>query len=173
MAKTFAKITELRERAQKGLVEARPIGGRVLLPGEYVFDTNPECRYETRTIAGSDWNLVSEAGSDRSYLQLEVQSNHGWVDVSTLMKRTKPEGASSLVYVNDWIQQFADVVELAAALAGHTLVVSRDRANTYSTYKEGQTVEPYINGVAYKAALLESTPAPASTANAQNTSEKK
>ena len=159
MAKTFAKITELKERAQKGLVEARPIGGRVLLPGEYVFDTNPECRYETRTIAGSD----------RSYLQLEVQSNHGWVDVSTLMKRTKPENAPSLVYVNDWIQQYADVVELAAALAGRTLVVSRERANTYSTYKEGQTVEPYVNGVAYKAALLESTPAPASTANAQNT----
>ena len=153
MAKTFAKITELRERAQKGLVEARPIGGRVLLPGEYVFDTNPECRYETRTISGSD----------RSYLQLEVQSNHGWVDVSTLMKRTKPEGAPSLVYVNDWIQQYADVVELAAALAGRTLVVSRDRTNTYSTYKEGQTVEPYVNGVAYKATLLESTPAPAAS----------
>lgn len=152
MAKTFAKITELKERAQKGLVEARPIGGRVLLPGEYVFDANPECRYETRTIAGAD----------RSYLQLEVQSNHGWVDVSTLMKRTKPEGAPSLVYVNDWIQQYADVVELAAALAGRTLVVSRDRTNTYSTYKEGQTVEPYINGVAYKAALLDSTTAAAS-----------
>lgn len=158
MAKTFAKITELRERAQKGLVEARQIGGRVLLPGEYVFDTNPECRYETRTIAGSD----------RSYLQLEVQSNHGWVDVATLMKRTKPEGAPSLVYVNDWIQQYSDVVELAAALAGHTLVVSRDRVNTYSTYKEGQTVEPYINGVAYKATLLDSTPV---SANAQNTTE--
>lgn len=158
MAKTFAKITELRERAQRGLVEARPIGGRVLLPGEYVFDTNPECRYETRTIAGSD----------RSYLQLEVQSNHGWVDVATLMKRTKPEGAPSLVYVNDWIQQYSDVVELAAALAGHTLVVSRDRVNTYSTYKEGQTVEPYINGVAYKATLLDSTPV---SANAQNTTE--
>ena len=161
MAKTFAKITELRERAQKGLVEARPIGGRILLPGEYVFDTNPECRYETRTISGSD----------RSYLQLEVQSNHGWVDVSTLMKRTKPEGAPSLVYVNDWIQQYADVVELAAALAGCTLVVSRDRTNTYSTYKEGQTVEPYVNGVAYKAALLESTP-PA-TVNAPNATKEK
>ena len=164
MAKTFAKITELKERAQKGLVEARPIGGRVLLPGEYVFDTNPECRYETRTIAGSD----------RSYLQLEVQSNHGWVDVSTLMKRTKPEGAPSLVYVNDWIQQYADVVELAAALAGRTLVVSRDRTNTYSTYKEGQTVEPYVNGVAYKAALLDSTPAPAaSVTEAPNTPKEK
>lgn len=160
MAKTFAKIAELRERAQKGLVEARPIGGRVLLPGEYVFGSNPECRYETRTIAGSD----------RSYLQLEVQSNHGWVDVSTLMKRTKPEGAPSLVYVNDWIQQFADIVELAAALEGRTLVVSRDRVNTYSTYKEGQTVEPYVNGVAYKASLIDSTPV---TANAQNTPEKK
>ena len=164
MAKTFAKITELKERAQKGLVEARPIGGRVLLPGEYTFDANPECRYETRTIAGSD---------NRSYLQLEVQSNHGWVDVATLMKRTKPEGAPSLVYVNDWIQQYADVVELAAALAGHTLVVSRDRANTYSTYKEGQTVEPYINGVAYKATLLDSTPAPAASANTQNTTKEK
>ena len=162
MAKTFAKITELRERAQKGLVEARPIGGRVLLPGEYTFDTNPECRYETRTIAGSD----------RSYLQLEVQSNHGWVDVSTLMKRTKPENAPSLVYVNDWIQQFADVVELAAALAGHTLVVSRDRTNTYSTYKEGQTVDPYVNGVAYKAALLDSTPA-ATTTEAPEASKNK
>ena len=161
MAKTFAKVTELRERVQKGLVEARPIGGRVLLPGEYVFDANPECRYETRTISGSD----------RSYLQLEVQSNHGWVDVSTLMKRTKPEGASALVYVNDWIQQYADIVELAAALAGRTLVVSRDRANTYSTYKEGQTVEPYINGVAYKATLLDSTPV--ATANAQNTPKEK
>ena len=163
MAKTFAKITELRERAQKGLVEARPIGGRVLLPGEYVFDANPECRYETRTISGSD----------RSYLQLEVQSNHGWVDVSTLMKRTKPENAPSLVYVNDWIQQYADVVELAAALAGRTLVVSRERANTYSTYKEGQTVEPYVNGVAYRASLLDSTPAPAATANSQNAHKEK
>ena len=89
------------------------------------------------------------------------------------MKRTKPDGAPSLVYVNDWIQQYADVVELAAALAGRTLVVSRDRANTYSTYKEGQTVEPYINGVAYKAALLDSTPAPAATANSQNTPKEK
>ena len=87
------------------------------------------------------------------------------------MKRTKPEGAPSLIYVNDWIQQFADVVELAAALAGHTLVVSRDRVNTYSTYKEGQTVEPYVNGVAYKAALLESTST--ATANAQNTPKEK
>lgn len=160
MAKTFAKITELRERAQKGLVEARPIGGRVLLPGEYIFNTNPECRYETRTIAGSD----------RTYLQLEVQSNHGWIDISTLMKRTK-ENAPSLVYVNDWIQQFADVVELAAALAGHTLSVSLNKVNTYSTYKEGQTVEPYVNGVAYKAALLDSTPANAQ--DTQNTTEEK
>ena len=101
-----------------------------------------------------------------------MQSNHGWVDVSTLMKRTKPEGAPSLVYVNDWIQQYADVVELAAALAGHTLVVSRDRTNTFSTYKEGQTVDPYINGVAYKAVLLDSTPAPAASANTQNTTTK-
>ena len=163
MAKTFAKITELSERAQKGLVEARPIGGRVLLPGEYVFDANPECRYETRTIAGSD----------RSYLQLEVQSNRGWIDVATLMKRTKPENAPSLVYVNDWIQQYADVVELAAALAGHTLVVSRDRTNTYSTYKEGQTVDPYVNGVAYKAALIDSTPTPTAQANANAQTKEK
>lgn len=145
MAKTITNVNDFVTKSKDGVISARPIGGRVLLPNTYVFDQNPEIRYEERDITGSN----------RSYLQVEIKSNHGWVDIAQLMKRTKSsKDSASLEYINDWIQEYSDVAELADALAGNTLVVTRDRVDTYSTYRDGQTVPAYVNGVAYKANLV-------------------
>lgn len=154
MAKTTSNLAEFQARAEQGAITVRPIGGRVLLPGEYNFAENPEVRYEEREIRDTK----------NTYLQLEIKSSKGWVDLSTLMKRTKSANeGSALDYINDWIQQYSDVVELAGALAGHTLVVSNNKVPTYSTYKDGQTCDAYVNGVAYRASLLNAAPvAPAS-----------
>lgn len=159
MARTDSKLSAFKVQAESGGVPIRPIGGRVLLPGEYIFDADPAVRYDVRTIRNTN----------NTYLQLEVKSSKGWVDVSTLMKRTKDANDDTLVYVNDWIQQYADVVELAEALAGNKLTVSYNKVPIYSTYKDGQTVPAYTTGVAYKASLSTSpeieakevTPAPA------------
>lgn len=144
MAKSIITAKQFASNSATGVIQARPIGGRVLLSGIYNFDADPSVRYEERQIQNSD----------RSYLQVEVRSDHGWVDLAQLMKRTKANKESaSLDYVNAWIQEYADVAELAMALAGNRLVVSSNKVETYSTYKEGQTVDPYVNGVAYKAEL--------------------
>ena len=95
MARTDSKLSAFKAQAESGGVPIRPIGGRVLLPGEYVFDVDPAVRYDVRTIRDTN----------NTYLQLEVKSSKGWVDVSTLMKRTKDANDNTLVYVNDWIQQ--------------------------------------------------------------------
>ena len=163
MARTDSKLSAFKAQAESGGVPIRPIGGRVLLPGEYVFDVDPAVRYDVRTIRDTN----------NTYLQLEVKSSKGWVDVSTLMKRTKDANDNTLVYVNDWIQQYADVVELAEALAGNKLTVSYNKVPIYSTYKDGQTVPAYVTGIAYKATLSgaaaakEVTPAPAEPADEQ------
>lgn len=150
MAKTSVNLTDFVTKSKDGLISARPIGGRVLLPNTYAFETNPEVRYEDREITGTD----------RTYLQVEIRSNRGWVDLAQLMKRTRSsKDSNSLEYINEWIQEYSDVAELAAALAGNTLVVTRDRVETYTTYQDGQTVPPRVNGVAYKANLVKATPA--------------
>jgi len=141
MSKTRSKVSEFRQAADAGVVEVRPIGGRVLLPGEYRFDADPELRYESRKVRGTENN----------YLQVEVKSSKGWIDLSLLMKRTKV--GESLEYINDWIQQYSDLAELAGALAGNTLVITGTKVDTFSTYREGQQVDPYVNGSCYKAVL--------------------
>lgn len=144
MSKTRSKVSEFRQAADAGVVEVRPIGGRVLLPGEYKFDADPELRYESRKIRGTADN----------YLQVEIKSSKGWIDLSLLMKRTKV--GESLEYINDWIQQYADLAELAGVLAGNTLVITGTKVDTFSTYKDGQQVDPYVNGSCYKAVLQQS-----------------
>lgn len=149
MARTSTNVKDFYMKSKDGLILTRAIGGRVLLPNTYVFDQNPEIRYDEREIVGAN----------RTYLQVEIKSNHGWIDLAQLMKRGKPsKDSASLEYINTWIQEYSDVAELAAALAGNTLVVTRDRVDTYSTYKDGQTVPAYVNGVAYKANLIKVVP---------------
>lgn len=144
MAKSTTNVKDFQKKSKDGVIPVRPIGGRVLLPGVYNFDANPSLRYEERPITNSD----------RTYLQVEVKSDHGWVDLAQLMKRGKTSKyATSIDYINEWIRLYSDVSELALALAGNTLVVTTNRCDTYSIYRNGQTVPAYINGYAYKAEL--------------------
>ncbi len=146
MAITFINVSKFKSLTEKGNLEVRPIGGRILLPGKYTFATDPEVRYEE----------CHYPKSNNTYLQVLIKSDRGWVDLGQLLKKTKVSSESNeLDYVNDWVIQYADIVELAVALAGHTLEVSRQRVNIYSIYRDGQRCNPYINGVCYKARIVD------------------
>jgi hypothetical protein len=118
----------------------------ILLPGTYVFDEDPLCRYDVRPISGTE----------RTYVILEVQDKEGrWIDVNSLTKWTVAKrGSKALEYVNSWVREYSTIADLALALAGSTLVVSNECVDTYTTYKGGEVLNaPVINGKAYKATL--------------------
>ena len=143
MARTTTNVSKLNGLS----IEFRQIGGRVLLPGTYVFGADPLCRYDERTIVGSE----------RTYIVLEVQATDGtWVDVNSLTKRTvAAKGGKILEYINPWIMNYSNIADLAAAMANATLVVSSEVIDTYTTYKGGEVLEvPVANGKAYKAVLV-------------------
>ena len=146
MALSSTNVSNFKSLTEKGNLEARPIGGRILPPGKYTFAADPEVKY----------NECNYPRSNRTYLHVEVKSNRAWVDLGLLLKKTKVSSESNeLDYVNDWVIQYADIVELAVALAGHTLEVSRQRVETYSIYRDGQRCDPYVNGWCYKARIVD------------------
>ncbi len=147
MARTTIKASKLKELS----IEFRQIGGRVLQPGTYVFNQDPDCRYDERQISGTE----------RTYMILEVQTMDGkWVDVSALTRKTETgKNTGLLTYVNEWVMQYSTIADLAEGLAGKALVVTTAVVDTFTTYKGGELLDkPVVNGKAYKAMLL---PAPA------------
>lgn len=155
MARTNTTVSKLNGLS----IEFRQIGGRVLLPGTYVFGADPECRIDERTIVGSE----------RTYIILEVKANDGtWVDVNALTKRTvASKGGKILEYINEWVMNYSSIADLAVALCGGTLVVSNEYVDTYTSYKGGEVLDvPVVNGKAYKATLTTGeTPAAAPAAS--------
>lgn len=140
MAKTEVNAADLRATG----MEFRVIGGRILLPGIYVFNDNPLCRYDKKEINGRD------------FITLEVQAENGrWIDVNSLTKRDE-----YMAYINPWVMEFGDIVELAQGLGGHEIVVTNDLRDTYTNYKNGEVFErPIKNGKAYAAQYRVATPA--------------
>ncbi len=146
MAQACINVSGFKSLTEKGNLEVRPFGGRVLLPGKYTFAADPQVRYDE----------CHYPKSNNTYLKVQVKSDRGWVDLSLLLRKTKVSSESNeLDYVNDWVIQYADIVELAVALAGHTLEVSQQKVDFYSIYRDGQRCNPYVNGICYKARIVD------------------
>ena len=76
MARSITNVSNFKSLTEKGNLEARPIGGRILPPGKYTFAADPEVKY----------NECNYPRSNRTYLHVEVKSNRAWVDLGLLLK---------------------------------------------------------------------------------------
>lgn len=140
MAKVVRDFDSVKESEKNGA--ARPIGGGVLIPGDYTFPENPMVRWETTTLNG------------RNFTNVELETTNGrWINLGLLLRRKEdPTADGTLTYVNPWVMSYGDIWDLAAALKGTTLTVTSQQETTYTNYKGGQLLDnPIRNGKAYVA----------------------